>query len=68
MSEDLCYQTITELSKQIAAKKLSPVELATAYLDRAELLNPKLAAVITLTRDHALAKAGEAGAAVTQLS
>ncbi len=23
-TEDLCYQTISELSKQIAAKKLSP--------------------------------------------
>ena len=60
MSEDLCYQTIGELSKQIAAKKLSPVELTQAYLERAESINPKLETVITLTREQALARATEA--------
>src|SRR3954470_7521502 len=60
MSEDLCYQNIVELSKQIAAKKLSPVELTQAYLERAESLNDKLKTVITLTREQALARAAEA--------
>jgi aspartyl-tRNA(Asn)/glutamyl-tRNA(Gln) amidotransferase subunit A len=59
MSEDLCYQTITELSKQIAAKKLSPVELTKAYLDRAETVNEKLDVIITLPREHAMRRAAE---------
>src|SRR5437588_11680083 len=60
MSEDLCYQTIAELSKQIAAKKLSPVELTQAYLERAESVNEKLKTVITLTREQALSRAAAA--------
>ncbi len=60
MPEDLCYQTIGELSKQIAAKKLSPVELTQAYLERAESVGDQLKTVITLARDHAMARAREA--------
>src|SRR5215471_7308610 len=60
LSEDLCYQTISELSKQIAAKKLSPVELTQAYLERAETVNDKLKTVITLTREQALSRAAAA--------
>ena len=59
MSEDLCYQTIGELSKQLAAKKLSPVELTRSYLDRAQELDEKLKTVITLTREPALRRAAE---------
>src|SRR5215468_3999102 len=60
LSEDLCYQTISELSKQIAAKKLSPVELTHAYLERADAVNDKLKTVITLTRQQALSRASVA--------
>jgi aspartyl-tRNA(Asn)/glutamyl-tRNA(Gln) amidotransferase subunit A len=60
MHEDLCFQTITELSKQIAAKKLSPVELTKAYLERSEELNPKLAVVLTSTKEQALQRAAAA--------
>jgi aspartyl-tRNA(Asn)/glutamyl-tRNA(Gln) amidotransferase subunit A len=60
MSEELCYQTIGELSRQIASRKLSPVELTQAYLERAESVNDKLKTVITLTREHALARAAQA--------
>lgn len=59
-TEDLCYQTVSELSKQIAAKKLSPVELTQAYLERAESVNEKLKTVITLTREQALSRAAAA--------
>jgi aspartyl-tRNA(Asn)/glutamyl-tRNA(Gln) amidotransferase subunit A len=59
MSEDLCYQTIAELSKQLASKKLSPVALTQAYLERAESLDDKLKVVITLTREQALKRAAE---------
>src|SRR5579884_1572042 len=60
MSEELCYQTVFELSKQIAARKLSPVELTQAYLERAESVNEKLKTVITLTSEQALARAAVA--------
>src|SRR5215470_3922388 len=60
MSEDLCYQSVSELSKQIASKKLSPVELTQAYLERADSINEKLKTVITLTRETALARAAQA--------
>jgi len=60
MSEDLCYQTIGELSRQIAAKKLSPIELTKAYIERAQTIDEKLNVVITLTAEHALARAAEA--------
>lgn len=59
MNEDLCFQTVAELSKQIASKKLSPVELTNAYLARVEELNPKIAAVLTSTRELALKRAAE---------
>src|SRR5437870_6208080 len=60
MHEDLCFQTVSELSKQIAAKKLSPVELTKAYLERSEELNPKLAVVLTLIKEEALKHAATA--------
>ena len=59
MSEIL---TIAEASRRIAARKLSPLELAKAHLDRIERLDPALNAFLLVTRDRALgdAKAAEA--------
>src|SRR5262249_15625475 len=39
------------------ARKLSPVELTKAYLDRLERIGPKLGAVVTITRELALQQA-----------
>ena len=60
-SEELFYLPITELSKRIESKKLSPVELTQLYLDRSEKLGPKLNAYARLTPEIALeqAKAAE---------
>src|SRR5258705_13605456 len=44
----------------IKTKKVSPVEVTQAYLDRIETLNPKLNAFITVTKDQALAQARQA--------
>jgi len=41
---------------------LSSVELTTAYLDRLESIGPKLGALVTLTRDLALAQAKQSDA------
>lgn len=49
--------TIGETARLLAAKEVSPVELARAALDRAERLNPVLHAFIRLTPERALAEA-----------
>ncbi|MBI3455015.1 MAG: amidase [Candidatus Rokubacteria bacterium] len=50
---ELCFTPATELSRQIRTRKLSPVELVDAVLDRTERLNPKLNAFLTVTTDLA---------------
>ena len=50
---DLCFTPALELSALIRARKLSPVELADAVLDRIGRLNPKLNAFLTVTADLA---------------
>jgi len=49
--------SIGELAEQLAAKKISSVELARHFLARIERFNPALNAVITLTAEAALAAA-----------
>jgi len=57
ISDDVLYMTVEELAPQIRAKKISPVALAEASLDRLEKLGPKLGAVATITRERALEEA-----------
>jgi aspartyl-tRNA(Asn)/glutamyl-tRNA(Gln) amidotransferase subunit A len=52
--------SIGELAEQLAAKKISSVELARHFLARIERFNPALNAVITLTAEAALADAAAA--------
>ena len=54
--------TIAEAAKLIAAKKLSPVELAKAQLERIGRLDPQLNAFLTVTEERALADAKAAEA------
>jgi aspartyl-tRNA(Asn)/glutamyl-tRNA(Gln) amidotransferase subunit A len=54
--------TIAEAAGLIAAKKLSPVELAKAHLDRIRRLDAKLNAFLLLTEERALADAKAAEA------
>src|SRR5438105_15698100 len=46
--------TLSEASQLVHAKKISPVELTRACLDRIEQLDPKLNAFIIVTADSAL--------------
>ncbi|MGD9885438.1 MAG: amidase [Reyranella sp.] len=64
MSDDLCRLPASTLCEQIAAKKVSPVELTKAVLARAEALQPVLNCFITLVPDQALAAARRAEDAV----
>ena len=63
-TSDLVFKPGAELAALIKSKKLSPVELTQAFLDRGEALNPKTNAYITITRDHALARAKQAEAEI----
>jgi aspartyl-tRNA(Asn)/glutamyl-tRNA(Gln) amidotransferase subunit A len=64
MSSDLCWLPATELAALIRARKLSPVELTEALLDRIDRLNPRLNAFGTVTSDVARQGAKIAEAAV----
>lgn len=60
VDRETLFAPIGELSKLIKRKKLSPVKLAEAYLERIEKLNPKLNAFVTPTTDLALQQAKQA--------
>src|SRR5213076_2803957 len=59
--EEIFFLSISELSKRIESKKLSPVELTELYLDRSQKFGPRFNAYATLTPEIALeqAKAAE---------
>ena len=62
---EIVFKTATELARLIKARKLSPVEVVRAYLDRIEALNPAINAFITVTRDQALDQARRAEKEIT---
>src|SRR3984885_16103885 len=55
--DDLASLTLKQASDRIRSKKVSPVELTEACLDRIKTYNPKIDAWITVIRDGALAQA-----------
>jgi len=62
--DDIAYAPVTRLSRWIESRKLTSERLTGIYLARVERLDPKLRAVITPTRDHALAQAKRADAEI----
>ncbi len=54
------YATLDELGRALRAKEVSSVELTKFYLDRLERHGAKLGAVVTITRERALAEAAAA--------
>jgi aspartyl-tRNA(Asn)/glutamyl-tRNA(Gln) amidotransferase subunit A len=54
LTDDTFFASIAELSAQIRARKLSPVELTEGYLDRLEKYGRKLGAVAFVMREPAL--------------
>jgi len=61
---DLTYLAAIEMAQMIRSKRISPVELVRAHLDRAEKLHPQLNAMVHLERDRALEQALAAEQAV----
>src|SRR5437870_2681838 len=55
--EEIYYLSVSELAKRIEAKKLSPVDLTHAYLDRSQRLGPRFNAYARLTPEIALGQA-----------
>jgi aspartyl-tRNA(Asn)/glutamyl-tRNA(Gln) amidotransferase subunit A len=60
IGEEILYLPVSELSKRIEAKKISPVDLTKAYLERSEKIGPRLNAYAKLTPDIALEQAAAA--------
>src|ERR1700722_7139751 len=56
-ASDLTALTLKQASERIRSKKVSPVELTEACLERIKTYNPKIDAWITVMRDSALAQA-----------
>jgi aspartyl-tRNA(Asn)/glutamyl-tRNA(Gln) amidotransferase subunit A len=65
---DLHWQPATTLARLIRTKKVSPVEVLGAILDRIDKLNPRLNAFVTLTIDQARRDARAAERALTKRS
>ena len=53
----LHFRTITAISEEIASKRLSPVEVTTAMLERIEALDGQLKSYATVTAEQAMAAA-----------
>jgi aspartyl-tRNA(Asn)/glutamyl-tRNA(Gln) amidotransferase subunit A len=62
VTDDILFSSIRELGSLIRTQKISPVALTEAYLERLEKLGPKYNAVVTVTRQAALAEARTAEA------
>ncbi len=64
--DSLTHRSAREMARMIREKKLSPVELVQAHLDRIERLNPQLNAFVSVDAVRALEAARKAEAAVLQ--
>src|SRR5258705_6022222 len=56
----IAYAPVTQLSRWIESRKLTSERLTNIYLSRIERLDGKIRAIITLTKDRALARARQA--------
>src|SRR5262245_61738162 len=60
---DLTFASAVELLRLYRARKTSPLEAMQAVLARIDAVNPRVNAIVTLTRDAALREARRASAA-----
>jgi len=56
----IAFAPVAQLSRWIESRKLTSGRLTDIYLTRIDRLDPKIRAIITVTRDHALARAKQA--------
>jgi aspartyl-tRNA(Asn)/glutamyl-tRNA(Gln) amidotransferase subunit A len=57
ITEDLLFAPVRHLAGLLRTRRISPVALTEAYLERLRTLGPKLGAVVTITKDLALKEA-----------
>jgi aspartyl-tRNA(Asn)/glutamyl-tRNA(Gln) amidotransferase subunit A len=58
--DSLAFATVAELGRRLRAREFTSVEFTQFFLERLERLGPKLNAVVTVTRERALAEAQQA--------
>src|SRR6266700_7593278 len=64
MPRDLCFTPAGELARLYRARKVSPLDMMQVVLERIDLVNPRVNAIVTLDRDGALWQARRATAAL----
>jgi Asp-tRNA(Asn)/Glu-tRNA(Gln) amidotransferase A subunit family amidase len=62
--EAIAFAPVTELSRWIESRQLTSERLTTIYLSRIDRLDGKVRSVITVTKEHALARAKQADAEI----
>jgi aspartyl-tRNA(Asn)/glutamyl-tRNA(Gln) amidotransferase subunit A len=62
INDDLLFAPIRDLAERLRTRRLSPIALTEAYLDRLQKIGPRLNAVVTLMRESALQEARAADA------
>ena len=60
----IAFAPVTQLSRWIESRQLTSERLTNIYLSRIEKFDSKIHAIITLTKDHALARAKQADAEI----
>lgn len=60
MRDDLAFASVSDLGAMLRARRVSASELARQALDRLERLGPRYNALVTVTRERALAEAAQA--------
>jgi aspartyl-tRNA(Asn)/glutamyl-tRNA(Gln) amidotransferase subunit A len=66
IGEDVLYLSVRELAYRLQTRRLSPVELTEAYLERSRKYGPQLNAYATLTPELALQQARQAEQEINQ--
>jgi len=66
MADDLAFASVVELGRLLRQKKTSATELATYFLERLGRIGPRYNAVVTVTRERALAEAAQADREIRQ--
>ena len=62
--EDIAFTSVAQLSRWIESRQLTSERLTNIYLNRIKNFDAKLRAIITLTEEHALARARQADAEI----
>jgi Asp-tRNA(Asn)/Glu-tRNA(Gln) amidotransferase A subunit family amidase len=62
--DDIAFAPVTRLSRWVESRQLTSERLTNIYLGRIERLDSKIRSIITLTKDHALARARAADAEI----